>query len=483
MRVLENLEPKKVMYYFEEISAIPRGSKNEKQISDYVTKFAKDRGYETVQDEALNVIVKVPGTKGKENNPAVILQGHIDMVCEKDKDVEHDFLKEGIKLQIDGDYITGTGTTLGGDNGVACAYMLAIMDSDDIPHPPLEMVFTSDEETGMSGAYALDLSDLKGRILLNMDSEEEGIFLTSCAGGGRNEGRLKIETTKIKKDDYKGYEIEVTGLLGGHSGSEIIKERANSNLLGCRILRDIDAKFDAYLYDIVGGAMDNAIPREFVAKVMIKNEDVASVEALVKAIEVTLQKEFQLVDKDLKVNFKKVDCTDEVFTKEFTKKLYSVVLLLPNGVLHMSQVMDDLVETSNNVGVIVRKGDDMCVRCCTRSSVISRRDDVHGNIKLTYDTFGMDSTFEGLYPAWEYKVDSEIRPVFANAYEKLYGTKATFFAIHAGLECGVISEKIQGLDMISLGPNLFDVHSPKERLSISSTERVYKLVCAVLADM
>ncbi|MFV0441869.1 MAG: aminoacyl-histidine dipeptidase [Lachnospirales bacterium] len=483
MNILENLEPKKVMHFFEELSGIPRGSYNEKAASDYVKQFALDRNLEVVQDELFNVVIKKPGTKGKENNETVMLQGHLDIVCEKNKDTDHDFLKEGIKLKVDGDWISGTGTTLGADNGVAVAISMAILDSVDLEHPPLEVVLTSQEETGMGGALALDTDILKSTKMINIDTDTEGVFLTSCAGGTKSKGILKIDYVDIDKSKFQGYALEVKGLKGGHSGAEIDQQRGNANKLAFRIMQKIQDNSNLYIYNVDGGAKDNAIPRECLVAFMLDNNDVDKVKTLVDKLSQDIKKEFSVQDSGLEITLTESECVDKGFSKENTIALINAMKLLQNGVISMSMNIKGLVETSNNVGVVKLEDGKVVITSALRSAVLSKKEAVKDMITLVYDTFGFESEFFGDYPAWEYKAESELRPFVAKAYEELFGTEPEFAAIHAGLECGLIIGKMPNLDIIATGATIVGAHTPEEKVSISSIDKAYKLIVNLLSKL
>ncbi len=482
MRTLENLEPKKVMHFFEEICNIPHGSGNEQMISDYLKQFAIDRNLEVVQDKGLNIIIKKAGTKGKEYNDAVIIQGHMDMVCEKNIGTEHDFEKDPIKLIVDGDIISADGTTLGADDGVAVAYALAILDSDDIEHPPLEVIITTEEETGMGGAYQLDLSDLKAKYMINIDIDDEGVFLASCAGGAKSTGTLTV-TKENTPTNMEGLNLSIRGLKGGHSGIEIDKGLGNSNVIAMRVLADLASEFDIRMFDVDGGAKDNAIPRECDVKIVINSSNFDNAELKVKELETIIKAELEDIDPDLNISLTKIDTPSQVFTEDDTKKIISAILLLPNGITSMSSSMKGLVETSNNVGVIKYKDNKIIITCATRSSVETRKYDLLNKIMLVYKTLGFDGEMFAHYPGWKYTVNSELRDIFAQTYKELYNKDGEVRAVHAGLEVGVVLEQMPHLDVVSIGPNVWDIHTPDERMSISSLERTYKLLLEVLKKL
>lgn len=368
MNVLKGLEPQSVLKYFEEISQIPRGSGNEKGISDFLVNFGKSLGLETIQDESLNVIIRKPATPGYENAPGVIIQGHMDMVCEKNKDTIHDFEKDPIELRVDGDYIYATGTTLGADNGIAVAYGMAVLASNDIAHPAIELLVTTDEEVGMGGAIALDGTLLKGKYLLNIDSEEEGKLLVSCAGGARSEVTLPINFEEMEKD-FEVYEIMLRGLKGGHSGMEIDKQRGNSNKLMGRVLNDINANCDIRLISINGGSKVNAIPRECDTLLAVKKEDIKKLEELIQKWDSILKDEYHANDSGVNVTLVKKEENHKVFSKDTTFKAIKIMNLIPDGVDTYSIEMKGLVQSSTNLGVVTTEGDKIVFASSTRSSV------------------------------------------------------------------------------------------------------------------
>ena len=480
-KIIEGLEPKSVLEYFEKINNIPRGSGNEKEISDYLLSFAKERNLEVIQDEELNVIIKKPGTKGYESSPTVILQGHMDMVCEKNFDVEHDFLKDPIELVVDGDYISANGTTLGADNGIAVAYCLAILDSSEIEHPPIEVFITSNEEAGMNGAIGVDPSNFSGRILVNLDSEEEGEFLVSCAGGLKACINVPI---KWEQAEGTACKIMVKGLKGGHSGSDIDKNRANSNRILGRILYDLNDAMDIHVVDIFGGSKDNAIPREAYANVIIPDGEFDKFNDIVDKISSDIKNEFKTSDSGLTVVITKEDMNEtKVMDKDTLNNLIFLLTCLPNGIQTMSADIEGLVESSLNLGVVVTNDDSVKLTIAVRSSVGSLKKVMAYQLGLFAEYGHSEFRITGEYPEWEYRKESKIRDIFAKTYEDMYGKKPLIKAIHAGLECGVFDEKIEGLDMISLGPNMYDVHTPDERLSISSTKRTWEFLLNALKNI
>ncbi|MCM8711684.1 aminoacyl-histidine dipeptidase [Clostridium sp. SYSU_GA19001] len=481
--VLKDLKPYEVFKFFEEITQIPRGSGNEKEISDYLVAFAKERNLEVIQDEALNVIIKKSGTAGYEKAPTVILQGHMDMVNEKNQNTKHDFTKDPLKLRVEGDMIYATGTTLGSDNGIAIAYALALLDSKDIPHPPIEVLLTTDEETGMSGARALNPEHLKGRILINMDSEEEGQLLVSCSGGVRTRAALKINWEKADENLISA-ELRVRGLKGGHSGMEINKGRGNSNKILGRILYDIYTFVDFQLVSLKGGAKDNAIPREADALIVLKKEDAEKVQEKVHIWNSILKNEFRISDADVNIQFEIVSKKyEKVFSKETTKKVIGLLNLIPNGVHSMSMEISGLVQSSTNLGVIKTDEELVHFDSATRSSVKSLKENIVNTAKIAAEAFGAEFWTESDYPEWEYDANSNIRNLFVKVYNNLYGKDPEIVAIHAGVECGLFKEKFNDIDMISFGPNLYDVHTPDEHMSISSVQNTWNYLLSVLKEI
>ncbi len=472
-RVLEGLKPEKVFYYFEEISQIPRGSGNEKEISDYLYNLAKSKGWEVIQDEWLNIIIKKPASKGYENSPVVMLQGHMDMVSEKNEGVEHDFEKDPIKLRIIDGNIYATETTLGADNGIAVAYALSVLDSDDLSHPALEVLITTDEEKGLTGADKVDGSLFKSKYLLNLDSEDEGVFTCGCAGGC--EVKLRIPT-EYQGSKMPAFRISVKGLTGGHSGTDIDKEKGNANKILGRILNDI---FDiSELISINGGSKGNAIPRE--AQAVIASDNIEQVRTKVTEWNEILKNEYAFTDSLVEVYLDALNTEEYPLKKDVFRKTVSAVNLIPNGALSRSTVIN-LVISSNNLGVITQDEEFITVHNQARSSVSTLlTHNVASVMEQIGEALNIECIVGGFYPGWEYAKESRIRDICIDTYRQVYGKEAKVEAIHAGLECGLLMEKIDGLDAISMGPNAYDVHSPDEHISIQSTENVYNLLCEIL---
>ena len=479
MRVLSELEPKNVFSFFEDICNIPHPSYKEEKISNYLVDFAKERKLEYYQDSLNNVIIIKEASKGYEDAAPIILQGHMDMVCEKTPDCDKNMDEDGLDLEVNGDFISAKGTTLGGDDGIAVAYALAILDDDSIAHPRLEFVCTVSEEVGMEGASSIDVSMLKGKKLLNMDSEEEGIMLASCAGGCSSRVTLKLDKNKVTGTKLS---ITLSGLTGGHSGVEIDKGRGNANVLMSRILRDVITDNNVYLVAFNGGRKDNAIPRECMAEIIVAADKTAEVKAAIENAAKEIKEEFATSDADLKcvVDISE-GCSAEAVTYEDSIRAVSLIQSLPNGIMRMSQDIDNLVETSLNLGVISLDESGICLRFSLRSSVGAALKNLKSQIKFISEAFRANAEFTGEYPAWEYKKDSKLRDDMVRIFEQMYGKKPTIEAIHAGVECGILAGKIEGLDCISMGPDIFDIHTTEEHLSISSTKRMYEYILNVIA--
>jgi dipeptidase D len=480
MMVLENLYPQKVFQFFEEMTQIPHGSKNTKAISDYLAAFARERDLEYYQDELNNVVIIKEATAGYEAAEPIIIQGHMDMVCEKENDCDIDFEKDGLRLKINGDLIEAEGTTLGGDDGIAVAYALALLDSNELSHPRLEVVVTVDEEIGMLGALGIDLSMLKGHIMLNVDSEEEGTFLTGCAGGLQVHASIPVK--RILQNGQK-LKLTVTGLLGGHSGGEIDKERANADILMGRVLYALSQIIPFGIISMAGGQKDNAIPRECKAEIIIPAEQLSEAVKIIDELNATLSKEYFSSDPGVKILAE--DCGsagEEVLDYGSVNRIIYYLRSVPNGVINMSQVSPGLVETSLNLGIMELLSDELKLVTSIRSSVGSRKADLCERVCDIVEMVGGQVVIDGEYPAWEYKPDSSLRPQIAAVYEKLYGKAPEFSTIHAGLECGLLSDKIPNLDCVSFGPNIYDIHTPSERLSIESTGRVWEFIVEFLKN-
>ena len=481
MSVLTGVKPEKVFGFFEELCGVPHGSGNTKQISDYLVNFAKERGLKYYQDESDNVVIYKNASEGYEDAPVTILQGHCDMVAEKTPESDHDFEKDGLKLMVEGDYLTADGTTLGGDDGIAVAYMMAVLDDDSLKHPALECVITTDEEIGLLGAKALDTSVLNGKYLINMDSEEEGYLWISCAGGLSGISRIPVEYQDI---DGEVVEVVIDGLTGGHSGAEIDKNRANANKLMGRFLYELGQKADFSIAELEGGTKDNAITRNSRALLVLNPDEKDILEEYVTTYQTELRKEYSGTDAGI--------CVTAVFRGEKTisalnmiskEKVVFFLMNIPYGIEKMSGEIEGLVETSNNIGILKLNETEMKASCGVRSSVGSAKLYVSEKIQYLTEFLGGEYTVEGDYPAWEYKKDSKLRDIMVESYKELFGEEPYVKAIHAGLECGLFYDKIPGLDCVSYGPTMKDIHTTEEKLSISSTERMWEYLVKVLENI
>lgn len=503
MSVLSELEPKSVFHFFEEITKIPHGSGNVGCISDYLADFAREREIFYIQDELKNIIMIKEASAGYEKEPAVILQGHMDMVAVKKPDCDIDMRTEGLRVAVDGDNVYAKGTSLGGDDGIAVAYSLALLDSDTIRHPRLEVIITVDEEVGMDGARGIDLSVITGNRMINLDSEEEGIFLTSCAGGARvacrlgqsadnktNEGYFDVRDNKtanncfdVKERTGVICELTVGGLLGGHSGGEIHKERGNSNSLFGRMLYRIARKLPVSLISAEGGLADNAIPRETKAVILAAEDDFAALDAAVWAVEQEIRTELSTKDPSFYLKLvKKESGSVPCMSSEDTKRVSAFLNSLPNGVQAMSADMPGLVETSLNLGILKADKEGILAEFSVRSSVESAKYALIDRLCAVTELAGGSIEITGDYPGWKFRKDSPLREKMMALYEKIYGVPPRVEAIHAGLECGILGSKIKDLDCVSIGPDMRDIHTTEETLCISSVKRVWEYLVALLEE-
>lgn len=484
---IEKLYPEKVFHYFAEISKIPRASKKEKEISDWLVKFAKERKLKVIQDEHYNVIIKKKATEGYEDFSPLILQGHMDMVWEKNKDTEFDFSTQGIELVIDGDFLKANGTTLGADNGIAVAYALAILDSDDIKHPALEVVITTDEEDGMSGVVNLDFDEFDGKTLINLDTEEYGEVYVSSAGGTRTETKFIFETKKIG-NGYTPISIEVKGLSGGHSGAEIHKNLGNSIKILSEVLYHLSKRYEMSLIHIDGGGKVNAIPREAVAEIAVKL-DGDSIDELKKLAGLAFEnilKDFKVSDKSPILAIEKIEEKNLGISLGDTLNIINFLHEVPNGVLEMSKHIEGLVETSINIGFISTEIVDGNVKIRIKSLARSMANDPLNKLveEITDLTRKHDANIKiaASNPSWEYKEDSKIRELIAKSFKEITGNEPVIKAIHAGLECGVFTQNIKGADVVSIGPNIYGAHTPEERMDIKSVGETWEWLLKILEN-
>ncbi|MBR1691681.1 MAG: aminoacyl-histidine dipeptidase [Lachnospiraceae bacterium] len=481
--MLEKLQPEKVFYYFEQICRIPHGSGNTRQISDYLVSFARERKLQYYQDELNNVIIIKEASPGYEQEPPMMIQGHMDMVAVKEEDCPIDMEKEGLKLAVGDDLVYAEGTSLGADDGIAVAYALALLDSDTLRHPRLEVILTVDEEVGMEGALFIDLSMLKGKRLLNIDSETQGELTVSCAGGVRVNGSFAdISETVQTTEECCRCTVEPDGLTGGHSGTEIHHHRANANILMGRMLYDLAGKIEFRLISLDGGTKDNVIPARAKAVLLVRKEQKEQLHRLLAQWEEAFRHEFENTDPQLRIvsDIQETKQSEEVFLTEKTTKLLNFLQNTKNGVQSMSRELPNLVETSLNLGIIQTAGRQMHLSFSIRSSDKKAKEALRKEICESLFRAGAQISLTGDYPAWELKKDSKLTAQMCAVYEELFGEKPVVLAVHAGLECGILADKIEGLDSVSFGPDSYDIHTTRERLSISSAQRMWDYLVAIL---
>lgn len=470
------------LYYFTQLSSIPRGSGNTKAVSDYCAQFARDHQLRYVQDEYHNIIMYQDGTDGYQNHPPVIIQGHLDMVCVHTPDCPLNMETEGLRLRTDGDWLWADGTTLGADDGIAVAYALAILESGQIPHPPLEVVFTTDEETGMGGAHGLDPELLQGRVLLNLDSEEEGVFTAGCSGGSKSTLTLPVRWEEVSGVPV---ELKVTGLLGGHSGMMIAAGRANACILLGQLLNHLSLGCDLRLVSAGGGEKDNAIPAEASAQILVPKGAVAAVQEGTAQYLAQVRAHYQ--DTDPGLEFKAIPgspaATVPALDRASTKQLIRLLTTLPYGVQAMMADIPGLPQTSCNPGVLRLSETEATLLVSVRSSVKAECRSLSEHIARLAGDCGGTSTDRGAYPPWEYRAESHLRDVVAQLYPQVSGSPAVFNVIHAGVECGILYEKLPGLDALSFGPTILDIHSPKERFQLASVQRTWQFLLRLLENL
>lgn len=471
---LSGIKPEKVFEFFELLCSVPHGSDNTKQISDLCCRFARERGLEYYQDELNNVIIYKPASAGKENCAAVIIQGHLDMVAVKTERCRKDLLNDGLDLAHDGKFIRAEETSLGADDGIAVAMALAVLDDDSIVHPPIEAVFTVNEETGMDGAHFIDPNKISGRIMLNIDSEEEGIITSGCAGGARVRGTYKLDRSELRADCGI---ITISNLTGGHSGNEIDKGRANSNKLMGELLSRLDK---IRIISVNGGEKDNAIANKTVAEIAYF-EETGCVEEKVRGFFNEEFKNYFLTDPDMKICFEPLGVKSvSAASRNMSEAVIGAICRVPDGVQKMSGDIEGLVQTSLNFGVLRTDNDTLSMTFCLRSSVTGEKTALIKNVADIIKCSGGTADTAGEYPAWEFNKNSELRKVAVKAFKNVYGREPEISVIHAGLECGLFSEKLPGLDCISFGPDIHDIHTTSERLDIVSAERTWRFLLEML---
>ena len=480
--VLGHLKPELVWYHFEEICKHPRPSKKEEKIAQYVVSVGERLGLQTEKDKFGNIVIRKPATPGYENRKAVVLQGHIDMVCEKNRDVEHDFDNDPIYPYIDGDWVKAKGTTLGADNGIGVACALAVLESKDIEHGPLECLFTLDEETGLTGASSLKKNWLKADILINMDSEDLGTIFIGCSGGKNTAATFKAKLEKAPRN-YSSYELKVAGLKGGHSGLEIQVGRGNAVKILNRAIWSYSQENNIRLSEINGGNKHNAIPREAFAVVLVPKNDEKKLKKFVAKYNETVKSEYAAVEPDLVVSMEKHSAPEKVMDEKTQKHLVNALYAIPHGVIKMSNDIPGLVETSTNLAVVETAGKNINIVTSQRSPVYSQNVDITNMVTAVLKLAGAEITYGDGYPGWAPDINSDILKVFKSTFTKMYGKEPEVTAIHAGLECGIIKEKYPDMDMISFGPTMFGVHSPDEKLQISTVPEFYNQLVNVLKNI
>lgn len=479
---IRNLGPKAVWNKFADLNAVPRPSKKEERVRKFMRDFGESLNLETLEDDKGNVVIRKPATQGMENKKKLVLQAHLDMVHQKNKDTDFDFSTEGIKMYVDGDWVRAEGTTLGADNGYGVASIMAILESEDLPHPDLEALFTVDEEAGMTGAKALDNNILEGDILLNLDTEEDDEINIGCAGG--------VDITAVKHykgakpgEGTKSIQIVVKGLNGGHSGMDIEKGRGNANVFMARILYEINTQVDVRLACINAGGLRNAIPRESIFEIVFEESDWDKVKSVFGEVESAIKNEYSTLEKNLEVSYKAIELPDEVLTVSETSAVIKALRAVHNGVYRMDPDVENLVQTSNNIARVELSDGKVEAQCLTRSSVDSSKDDLAAKITAAFELGGFDVKQAGEYPGWQPNPDSDILKVADRIYKDQNGEKAKVMTVHAGLECGILSSIYPDMDMISFGPTILGAHSPDERVSISSTQKYWKFLLEILQQV
>ena len=479
---IKGLKPELLWKRFYEITQVPRPSKKEGKILKHLKTLAKELNIKFKEDKVGNLVFYIPATKGYENSQTVVLQGHVDMVCEKNKDTKHDFENDPIKVIREDGWITADGTTLGSDNGIGVAAGLAVATDKDVVHGPIEVLLTVDEETGLTGATNLEPGFISGKTLLNLDSEEDGAFYVGCSGGVDTLADFTIEWEKAKSD-FTPFEVVVTGLKGGHSGLDIKAGRGNAIKILGRVLKEIDG-FDYSISRLEGGSLRNAIPREAEALILINEKDEKEISNKISDLQKKLLNEFKTSDGGLKIEFKKSNYkSDKTFTKTFTKKIINTLLALPHGVITMSQDIPDLVETSTNVATVKLNGDNLSFGTSQRSSIDSAKKNIANNVKAVFELAGAKISATDGYPGWKPDMDSAILKTSKKVFKELFNKEPEIKAIHAGLECGILGDKNPGLDMISFGPTIEGAHSPNERINIETVEKFYDLLKGILKEL
>jgi dipeptidase D len=482
MSVIENLKPKSVWKHFDEIRKIPRCSKHEEKIRTYVLNFAKQNRLDTKTDKSGNIVIIKPASTGMGNKPTIILQGHMDMVCEKNSDVKHDFSRDPLKLQLKRDILTADGTTLGADNGIGLAISLAILEDTSLKHPSIEALFTVDEETGLTGAFALESHMLTGKIMLNLDSEDFGVITVGCAGGGDSQITLSLKTQPIS-GNAEYVLLKIYGLRGGHSGVDAHEQRGNAIKILARLLWKASQQYDFYVSDIKGGDKHNAIPREAYAKLAVAKPDKNSLVSFLKTEEKNILEEIKPIDPNFKIIIETIQPLDSTLDKQSQIKLLNLLHGLPHGVDKWSYDIPDLVETSTNLATVSLDKNKAHVGLSSRSSIMSALQDFRDRIRAIATLSGAKVEEETAYPGWKPNLNSKILKLSNTIFKNIYGKEPKVEAIHAGLECGIIGEKFSGMDMISIGPTIKYPHSPEEQVEVSTVSKFYKYVLKILEEI
>ncbi len=479
---IRNLEPKAVWNKFADLNAVPRPSKKEERVIQFMKDFGESLGLITITDKVGNVLIKKPATSGMENRKTVVMQSHLDMVHQKNADTDFNFDTQGIEMYVDGDWVRANGTTLGADNGLGVATIMAILESKDIQHPAIEALFTIDEETGMTGAMGLEAGWLEGDILLNLDTEEDDEIGVGCAGGIDVTAKRAYIQEEVPEGKM-GYTISVTGLNGGHSGMDIHKGLGNANKIMNRLLFDGFENFGLRIHEIKGGSLRNAIPRESFATLVVDTIQAEAFEYETAELAKTIKKELSIVETNLEIEVAKIDLPTQVMDLGVQEGILKALYAAHNGVYTMSASISDLVETSNNIAKVTITDGQATIECLTRSSVESSKIDMVNKLRATFELTGCEVTTSGDYPGWAPNMDSPILKVLDSLYEKLNGEKAHVAACHAGLECGILGQNYPDMDMISFGPTILGAHSPDERASISSAQKYWKFVLEILKEI
>lgn len=479
---VRNQEPKSLWNHFADLNAVPRPSKKEERIRAFMVKFGNELNLQVIEDAVGNVIIKKPATAGMENRKSVILQSHLDMVHQKNNDTQFDFDTQGIEMIVDGDIIKANGTTLGADNGIGVAAIMAVLSSTDIEHPAIEALFTIDEETGMTGAKELDKNILKSTILLNLDTEEDDEIDIGCAGGVDITGKKQYDTSN-PEDTYSTVTITVKGLNGGHSGMDIIKGLGNANKMAARLLDALQKKSDIHIVSIQGGSLRNAIPREAVVELRFRESELQHMQSTFEKCKQAIINEYKSLEENLNISWELTNSSLGHLDASNSREVIHVLLGIHNGVYRMSPDIEGLVETSNNLARVKLNDGQLEVACLTRSSVESSKTDLASSISAVMQLAGISVELSGDYPGWEPNRDSAILEIAENKYKELFNESPRVVACHAGLECGILGERYPGLDMISFGPNIRGAHSPDEHVEISSVQKFWDFYLEILKNV